>query len=154
MSQTIEQVTVVTQPALRKSQKLTQMALYKPDGTPLVLGTSTLVIGTTAGTAADAASTTTALNAKSPIASPTFTGTPAAPTAAVGTKTTQLATTDFVLSNAGKSKTQIAALATVAATAPAAAAGANPTKAEYDVAVAAINELRTLVTALVTALKA
>lgn len=33
---------------------------------------------------------------KAPIASPTFTGTPAAPTAAVGTNTTQVATTAFV----------------------------------------------------------
>lgn len=33
---------------------------------------------------------------KAPIASPTFTGTPAAPTAAAGTSTTQLATTAFV----------------------------------------------------------
>jgi len=31
-----------------------------------------------------------------PVASPTFTGTPAAPTAAVGTNTTQVATTAFV----------------------------------------------------------
>lgn len=36
------------------------------------------------------------LDATAPIASPTFTGTPAAPTAAAGTKTTQLATTAFV----------------------------------------------------------
>ena len=35
------------------------------------------------------------------VASPTFTGTPAAPTATVGTNTTQLATTAFVLANAG-----------------------------------------------------
>lgn len=33
------------------------------------------------------------------LASPTFTGTPAAPTAAVGTNTTQIATTAFVLAN-------------------------------------------------------
>lgn len=33
---------------------------------------------------------------KAPIASPTFTGTPAAPTAGVGTNTTQIATTAFV----------------------------------------------------------
>lgn len=33
---------------------------------------------------------------RAPVASPTFTGTPAAPTAAVGTNTTQLATTAFV----------------------------------------------------------
>jgi hypothetical protein len=38
----------------------------------------------------------TALNAKAPLASPTFTGTPAAPTATGGTNTTQLATTAFV----------------------------------------------------------
>jgi hypothetical protein len=37
-----------------------------------------------------------ALDAKAPLASPTFTGTPAAPTAAVATNTTQLATTAFV----------------------------------------------------------
>lgn len=38
----------------------------------------------------------TQLDAKSPLASPTFTGTPAAPTAALGTNTTQVATTAFV----------------------------------------------------------
>lgn len=38
------------------------------------------------------------LAAKAPLASPTFTGTPAAPTAAVDTNTTQVATTAFVLS--------------------------------------------------------
>jgi hypothetical protein len=35
------------------------------------------------------------------LASPTFTGTPLAPTAALGTDTTQIATTDFVLANTG-----------------------------------------------------
>lgn len=34
---------------------------------------------------------------RAPIASPTFTGTPAAPTAVAGTNTTQLATTEFVM---------------------------------------------------------
>lgn len=38
----------------------------------------------------------TDLAAKANLASPTFTGTPAAPTAAVGTNTTQIATTEFV----------------------------------------------------------
>lgn len=38
----------------------------------------------------------TQLDAKSPTASPTFTGTPAAPTATAGTNTTQIATTAFV----------------------------------------------------------
>ena len=37
-----------------------------------------------------------ALDQKAPLASPTFTGTPAAPTAAAGTNTTQVATTAFV----------------------------------------------------------
>ena len=35
-----------------------------------------------------------------PVASPNFTGTPTAPTAAVGTSTTQIATTEFVMANA------------------------------------------------------
>ena len=38
----------------------------------------------------------TALGTKAPLASPTFTGTPKAPTAAAGTNTTQIATTAFV----------------------------------------------------------
>lgn len=40
--------------------------------------------------------TQTALNAKAPLSSPTFTGTPKAPTAPKGTNTTQLASTEFV----------------------------------------------------------
>ncbi len=49
----------------------------------------------------DANFATTVMNAlalKAPLASPTFTGTPAAPTAATGTSTTQIATTEFVQS--------------------------------------------------------
>ena len=38
----------------------------------------------------------TAVNSKANIQSPTFTGTPVAPTAAAGTQTTQIATTAFV----------------------------------------------------------
>jgi hypothetical protein len=41
------------------------------------------------------------LGDKAPLASPTFTGTPAAPTAAAGTSTTQLATTAFVQGEIG-----------------------------------------------------
>ena len=40
--------------------------------------------------------TQTALNLKAPLASPTLTGTPLAPTATAGTNTTQIATTQFV----------------------------------------------------------
>jgi hypothetical protein len=50
--------------------------------------------GDLSGTAA--APTVPGLALKAPIASPTFTGTPAAPTAAAGTNTTQVATTEFV----------------------------------------------------------
>ena len=45
----------------------------------------------------------TQLNAKAALASPALTGTPTAPTASVGTNTTQIATTAFVLANAGGS---------------------------------------------------
>jgi hypothetical protein len=43
----------------------------------------------------------TDLALKAPLASPAFTGSPTAPTATVGTNTTQIATTAFVLANAG-----------------------------------------------------
>ncbi len=43
-----------------------------------------------------AATITNALALKAPLASPTFTGTPAAPTASAATNTTQIATTAFV----------------------------------------------------------
>jgi len=44
---------------------------------------------------------TTGAPVLAPIASPTFTGVPAAPTASLATNTTQLATTAFVIANAG-----------------------------------------------------
>ncbi len=44
---------------------------------------------------------TNAIAAKAPLESPTLTGTPTAPTATAGTNTTQVATTAFVLANAG-----------------------------------------------------
>lgn len=49
----------------------------------------------------DASSTD--ISAKANIASPTFTGTPAAPTAAQGTNTTQVATTEYVQAEVGTS---------------------------------------------------
>lgn len=68
------------------------------------IGESTRITGYTGAvsiaqlkTAMDiAAVTDAAVAAKAPIASPTFTGTPAAPTPAVGTDSTQIATTAFV----------------------------------------------------------
>lgn len=53
--------------------------------------------------------TQTALNLKADLASPTLTGTPAAPTAAAGTNTTQIATTAYVLSNVASQAQQEAA---------------------------------------------
>lgn len=43
-----------------------------------------------------------ALNLKANLASPTFTGTPAAPTASIGTNTTQIATTGYVITEINK----------------------------------------------------
>lgn len=52
--------------------------------------------GDITGTLSDQTDLNTALGLKAPLASPTFTGTPAGPTAAPGTNTTQFATTAFV----------------------------------------------------------
>ena len=52
-------------------------------------------------TAALGAATKAYADTKAPLASPTFTGVPAAPTAAAGTNTTQLATTAFVTAGVG-----------------------------------------------------
>ena len=52
--------------------------------------------GDITGTLTDQTDLNTALGLKAPLASPTFTGTPAAPTAAGATSTTQIATTAFV----------------------------------------------------------
>jgi hypothetical protein len=65
---------------------------------------TTLGLGTVATTAASDYATAaqgTLADDAAPLASPTFTGVAAAPTATVGTDTTQLATTAFVLANVG-----------------------------------------------------
>jgi hypothetical protein len=56
---------------------------------------TTATAGTNTTQVATTAFTTTALALKANLASPTFTGVPAAPTAAVDTNTTQVATTAF-----------------------------------------------------------
>ncbi|WP_304349761.1 tail fiber protein [Comamonas testosteroni] len=61
---------------------------------------------------ADAATARNTLGA-APLASPGLTGTPTAPTAAVGTSTTQLATTAFVIGQAGTAAPKMDAAATV-----------------------------------------
>jgi len=59
--------------------------------------------GSITGTLSNQTDLQTALNLKANLASPTFTGTPAAPTASNGTNTTQLATTAFVQTAVGSS---------------------------------------------------
>lgn len=107
-----------------KGRAETAEALKAPLASPTFTGTpaaptaaeatSTTQLATTAfahtvagaaQTAAEAASTT-ALALKAPLASPTLTGTPAAPTASAGTNTTQLATTAFVKAARKKLNTQ------------------------------------------------
>lgn len=70
------------------------------NGLPLVFQGGMLggTWGGIGGTLANQTDLQSALNLKAPLASPTFTGVPAAPTAALGTSTTQLATTAFVQS--------------------------------------------------------
>jgi hypothetical protein len=67
----------------------------------------------------------TGLALKSNLASPTFTGVPAAPTAAVSTNTTQIATTAFVLAN---SVSTVSPAFTGTPTAPTAAVSTNTTQ--------------------------
>jgi hypothetical protein len=72
----------------------------------------------------------TQIDAKAPIASPTLTGTPAAPTAATGTNTTQIATTAFVRQEQG-----LVLLATASASSSATIdflSGIDSTFAEYE----------------------
>jgi hypothetical protein len=73
----------------------------------------------------------TAIALKADLASPTFTGVPAAPTATAGTSTTQLATTAFVVNTlaADTTKASLASPAfTGTPTAPTATAGTNTTQ--------------------------
>lgn len=75
----------------------------------------------------DVANLTSDLGLKSPLAGPTFTGVPAAPTAAADTNTTQLATTAFVI---GQGYVKLSTLKTAAST--------SATYADFQTAVAAL----------------
>ena len=68
------------------------------DGSENVTLTATVADDSHNHTIANIDNLQTTLNAKAPLASPTFTGTPKAPTATSGTNTTQIATTAFVQS--------------------------------------------------------
>lgn len=65
-------------------------------GAPAALDTLDELAAALADDANYASTLTTALATKAPLASPTFTGVPAGPTASPGTNTTQLATTAYV----------------------------------------------------------
>lgn len=92
--------------------------------------TGTVVIPDGALAIADTSGLQTALDAKAPLASPALTGVPVAPTATAGTNTTQVATTAFVLANAGSGAgAPLASPAfTGTPTAPTATAGTNTTQ--------------------------
>jgi hypothetical protein len=80
---------------LLKGNNLSDLLDASAARTNLGLGT----VATTAAAAYATAAQGTLADDAAPLASPTFTGTPAAPTATVGTDTTQVATTAFVLAN-------------------------------------------------------
>jgi hypothetical protein len=93
-------------------------------GAPAGLNTLGKVATSLGNDTAFATTTSTALGLKAPLASPAFTGVPTGPTAGVGTNTTQLATTAFVLANATSSGAPLASPAfTGIPTAPTAAGG-------------------------------
>lgn len=89
-----------------------------------------------------AATITAALALKAPLASPTLTGTPAAPTAAPGTNTTQLATTAFVAAAAALLATIASPTFTGTPAAPTAAPGTNTTQLATTAFVAALGALK------------
>lgn len=110
------QVTNLTTDLAAKAPSASPALTGTPTAPTATSGTNTTQLATTAfvqtglGTKANTSHThaqsdvtnlTTDLAAKAPLASPTFTGTPAAPTATSGTNTTQLATTAFVQTGLG-----------------------------------------------------
>lgn len=76
---------------------------YKALGSQLPSGGGGGTWGSITGTLSDQTDLQNALDAKAALSSPALTGTPTAPTASNGTNTTQIATTAFVLANAGTS---------------------------------------------------
>lgn len=79
---------------------------YRGDKTWQTLNSAAVGLGSVDNTSdankAISTATQTALNLKANLASPTFTGAPLSTTAAVGTNSTQIATTAFVLANSNK----------------------------------------------------
>ena len=88
------------------------------DAAPATLDTLNELAAAINDDASFASTVTTALGAKAPLASPALTGTPTAPTAAVGTDTTQIATTAFVIDQIDASTQPGALYQTTAPTSP------------------------------------
>ncbi len=90
------------------------------DGAPAALDTLNELAAAINDDASYAATITTALGLKAPLASPSLTGTPLAPTAAVDTNTTQIATTAFAKKEADDAEAAAATDATTKVAAEAA----------------------------------
>jgi hypothetical protein len=88
------------------------------DSAPGTLNTLNELAAAINDDASYAATITTALGTKAPLASPALTGTPTAPTAAVGTDSTQVATTAFVIDQIDASTQPGALYQTTAPTSP------------------------------------
>jgi hypothetical protein len=99
----IGNLTAVTQTATDNSKKVATTEFVKTQITNLVGGATTALdtlneLATALGNDANFSTTVTnTLATKAPLASPSLTGTPTAPTASVDTNTTQIATTEFVI---------------------------------------------------------
>lgn len=116
--------TATTTPAITLSTTIT--GILKGNGTAVSAATAGTDYLTPSGNGSNLTGLTVSqVSGAAPLASPTFTGTPAAPTATAGTSTTQIATTAFVA-------TSFAPLASPALTgtptAPTAAAGTSTTQ--------------------------
>jgi hypothetical protein len=88
------------------------------DAAPATLDTLNELAAAINDDASFASTITTALGTKAPLASPTFTGIPVAPTAALNTDTTQIATTAFVIDQIDASTQPGALYQTTAPTSP------------------------------------
>jgi hypothetical protein len=90
-------------PSLKLGSSTPTMASIQGTDTALMSAGTVAASQPIVCTDANGGTTTIGCGAYAPLASPALTGTPTAPTATVGTNTTQVATTAFVLANAGGS---------------------------------------------------
>lgn len=89
---------VVALPSGDAASRASKYLKWASDGLSLENAVASVAWGAITGTLASQTDLQSALNLKANLASPTLTGTPAAPTASGGTNTTQIATTAFVQS--------------------------------------------------------